>query len=298
VALVLAHRFHADALILNVPGRDDAKTVGRYILSPTAVTLAEALRAGAGRLLELEPDELGVFVRKSQEGDPIEQIVFYETVPGGAGYLEEVAERLPEVAHAAQEALFGHDCAKACYLCLKHYRNQGWHALFDKNLVRDVLFELASQGPVQPEPISYGEGRQRLALMLNARRRVTEHTPQTYAKGEIEEVLRSALEKLGITDFERDFEVKDHDGQLVTVPDFAWPAHKVAVFCDGYAYHGNPNTLELDAKKRNRLQLLGWLVLAFWGRTINKHPERCAEQVQQALLSRRKRAGGPEVNFR
>jgi len=290
--LVLAHRFQADCLVLSLPGREDTKTLGRHTLSPTVVTLAEALRAGAGRLLQLEPEELGVFVRRPISGSPIEQIVFYETVPGGAGYLEQMAQRLPEVARAAQEALYGHDCIKACYLCLKHYRNQGWHALFDKNLVRDVLLELASLDPVLPQPAPYGASRQRLAEMLEARARGSNETFRRYPKGEIEEILRAALERLGVGDFRRDFEVRDEEGRLLTVPDFAWPDLKVAIFCDGYAYHGDPETLALDARKRNRLQLLDWLVLTFWGRTIWKDAEMCAREVQQALEARRK-CGSP-----
>ena len=280
--LILAHRFQADCLVLSLLGRGDIGPVGRRALSPTVVTLAEALRAGAGRLLQLEPEELGVFVRRPVSGDPMEQIVFYETVPGGAGYLEEMAERLPEVARAAQEALYGHDCARACYLCLKHYRNQAWHALFDKNLVRDILLELASLDPVTPQPVSYGESRRMLAEMLEAR------TRDRYPKGEIEELLRTALERLGIGGFQRDFEIEDEEGRLLTVPDFAWPKLKVAVYCDGYAYHGGPETLELDARKRNRLQLMGWLVLTFWGRTIRKDAEGCAREIQRALQARRK----------
>ncbi|MGQ9520985.1 MAG: Zn-binding domain-containing protein [Candidatus Fervidibacter sp.] len=286
--LILAHRFQADCLVLSLPGREDAKTIGRHTLSPTVVTLAETLRAGVGRLLQLEPEELGVFIRRPVSGLPIEQIVFYETVPGGAGYLEEMAESLPEVARAAQEALYGHDCVKACYLCLKHYRNQQWHPLFDKNLVRDVLLELASLDPVVPEPASHGASRQSLREMLEARAQGIGETFRRYPKGEIEETLQAALERLGINDFQRDFEIRDEEGQLLTVPDFAWPDLKVAVFCDGYAYHGDPETLALDAGKRNRLQLMGWLVLTFWGRTIWKDADRCAREVQQALQARRK----------
>lgn len=287
--LVLAHRFQADSLVLSVPGRDDAQTLGRHTLSPMVVTLAEALRAGAGRLLELEADELGVFARKSHDSSSVEQIVFYETVPGGAGYLEEMAERLPEVAQAAQEALYGHDCVKACYLCLKHYRNQPQHAFFDKNLVRDVLLEMANLEPVQPEPASYGAGRQKLAEMLDARAKGTGETFRRYPQGEIEEILKAALERLGITDYQRHFLIKDDDCRLLTVPDFAWPDLKLAIFCDGYAYHGDPHTLALDAKKRNRLQIMGWLVLTFWGRTIWKNPDRCAQEIQQAIHTRRNR---------
>ncbi|MGQ9863276.1 MAG: helicase-related protein [Bacteroidia bacterium] len=284
VPLVLAHRFQADSLILTVPGREDANPIGRHILSPTMVTLAEALRMGAGRLLQLEPDELGVFVRRPLAASPMEQIVFYETVPGGAGYLQAMAERLPEVARMAQQVLYQHDCAKACYLCLKHYRNQQWHPLFDKNLVRDILLVLASLDPVEPQQAPYGVGRKELAQMLKDRSQGSDG----YPKGEIEEMLYSALYRLGINDFQRDYEVKDRDGRLLTVPDFTWPELKVAVFCDGYAYHGDPETLALDAKKRNRLQLDGWLVLTFWGRAIWKDAEGCAQEIQQALRERRK----------
>jgi ATP-dependent helicase YprA (DUF1998 family)/very-short-patch-repair endonuclease len=280
VPLVLAHRFQADCLILNLPGREDVRAIGRRTLSPTAVTLAEALRLGAGRLLELEADELGAFVRRQPAGSRAEQIVFYETVPGGAGYLEEMAARLPEAAKAAREALYDHDCSKACYLCLKHYRNQGWHPFFDKDLVRDVLVAMANLDPVEPETASHGAGPVRLEQMIAARSR--------YPKGEIEEPLRAALERLGITDGQRDFEVRDEEERLITVPDFAWPDAKVAVYCDSYAYHGNPDTLALDAKKRNYLQSRGWVVFTFWGRMILRDPEGCARQVGEVLGSRRR----------
>ena len=288
VRLVIAHRFQADVLVLSLPGREDARVIGRRTLSPTVVTVAEALRAGASRLLQLEPEELGVFVRRPLPATGVEQIVFYETVPGGAGYLEEMAERLPDVAHEAKEALYGHSCAKACYLCLKHYRNQGWHHLLDKDLVRDTLTELAGLDPVAPEPAPYGASREKLAEMLEARATGSDENFRRYPKGVIEEVLRAALERLGITDYRRDFEVRDGD-KLLTVPDFAWPDLKVAVFCDGYAYHGDPRTLELDAKKRNLMQAQGWIVLTFWGRTIQRRPVECAETVLRVLQSRRRR---------
>ena len=288
VSLVLAHRFQADCLVLNFPGREDARDMGRHRLSPTAVTLAEALRAGAGRLLELEPEEIGVFVRTSHGESPIEQIVFYETVPGGAGYLEEMAERLPEVSRAAQGALYEHECIKACYLCLKHYRNQRWHALFDKDLVRDVLNSLASLEPVEPEWAEYGVGAKRLVEMLEARRANSDESLRRYPKGEVEEILWAAMQRLEITDGWRDYEIRDEAGRLVTVSDFAWPDQKVAVFCDGYAYHGDPETLELDAKKRNFLQARGWIVLTFWGRTILKEVDECARSILQVLGSRRR----------
>jgi very-short-patch-repair endonuclease len=122
--------------------------------------------------------------------------------------------------------------------------------------------------------------------MLEDRAQGSGETFRRYPKGEIEEVLRAALERVEISDFQRDFKIWDEEGRLLTVPDFAWPDLKVAVFCDGYACHGDPEILALDAKKRNRLQLMGWLVLTFWGRTICRDAERCAREVEQALKAR------------
>jgi ATP-dependent helicase YprA (DUF1998 family) len=50
--------------------------------------------------------------------------VLYEEVPGGAGYLRQLAERLGEVADAIVPVLDGCACEKSCYACLRSYGNQ------------------------------------------------------------------------------------------------------------------------------------------------------------------------------
>ncbi len=284
--LILGYRFQTDCVVLTVQTRQDAKRTQRLSLSPTMVTLAEALRAGAASLLQLEPEELSVFVRQPLEGALAEQIVFYENVPGGAGYLEEMAERLPEVARRAQEILHGHNCLRACYLCLKHYRNQGWHPLFDKDLVRDLLVDLPALERVTRRPADPGASVGELERMEKAWREGTDPVLRRYRKGEIEEPLRAALARAGLPEPERDHEVRDDEGRLVTVPDFAWPDVKLAVYCDGFAVHGKPDTLELDAQKRNFLQSRGWSVLTYWGRTILRDPDACARQVAELYRQR------------
>lgn len=286
-SLVLAYRFETDCLILSMPSRNDVHTIGGSSLSPSMTTLAEALLAGAGSLLELEPGELAAFVRKLPAGRAGEQIVFYETVPGGAGYVEEMARRLPEVATAAMDRLFGHSCSKACYLCLKRYGNQRWHPFFDKDLVRDLLMILSGQEPVTPEDVPHGEGLAVLERMLGARQTGEDVSVRRYPKGEIEEPLQGALMTIpGLPPAEREHEIRDEQGRIVTVPDFAWPDVKLAVYCDGFAVHGNPDTLELDANKRNFLQAAGWIVLTYWGRTILKDPAACARQVADVYRQR------------
>jgi very-short-patch-repair endonuclease len=88
------------------------------------------------------------------------------------------------------------------------------------------------------------------------------------------------------------YEVKDGE-RLVTVPDFAYPEFRIAVFCDGFAYHGNPDTLELDARKRNWLQEQGWIVLTFWGKTIMRDAGACAREILSVYQQRKKQADSP-----
>ena len=285
IPLVLAYKFETDVLVLNIPSRADNQMIGRTNLSPTLVTLAEALLAGAQTVLELEASELSSFVRKAPPNSICEQIVFYETVPGGAGYLEEMALRLPEIATEAMNRLYGHDCRKACYLCLKRYANQRWHSFFDKDLVRDILVLLSEQDPAQPYEAQLGSGLNLLEKMIEKRAGGSDK----YPKGVIEEYLNKALEEFkDLPTGLRDFEIKDEQGHLVTVPDFAWPEEKIAVYCDGFGTHGNIETLIKDAEKRNYLQCRGWTVLTFWGKMILKNPMKCAFQVYDIYRQRKK----------
>jgi len=77
---------------------------------------------------------------------------------------------------------------------------------------------------------------------------------------------------------------------LITVPDFAWEDVRLAVYCDGFAVHGNVDTLALDAAKRNWLQAHGWAVLTYWGRTILRNPDACADQIAALYRERSGRA--------
>lgn len=292
VPLVLSYRFQTPALVLNVPTRGDAAVHGRKQFSPMAVTLGEALLAGAASLLELESGEMSTFVRRMPEGSPGEQIVFYETTPGGSGYLAELGSRLAEISAAAIEHLYEHRCAKACYLCLKHYGNQRWHQFLDKDVVRDVLFILSKQERVEPIEAVSGSGLQTLKDMLADRLRdardAVESVPGAarYQRGAIEEPLLAALRRIeGLPEPNREYEFRDGEC-LVTVPDFAWEDRKVAVYCDGFAVHGNLDVLDLDARKRNLLQSRGWVVLTYWGRTILKHPDACARQIASIYTQR------------
>jgi hypothetical protein len=283
--LVLGYEFRTDVLVVTVPPQPGGPAYDEGLL----VSTAEALLIAATTFLETEPNEIAAFPRRMGKDRP-GQVVLYETVPGGAGYLEELAANLPAAAQAAYQRLFGHDCAQACYRCLKRFGNQRWHSLLDKELVRGLLFHLMDADRVTPRMTPAGGGPGVLQVQLTSRQQ--ERHNGVYPKGHIEEVLLEALRANGdLPAPRRDYEIRRPDGAVVTVPDFAWPDVELAVYCDGYQYHGDRDVLELDAAKRNYLQRKGWTVLQYWGRVILSKPDRCATEIAEAWRRRTTRVG-------
>jgi len=303
VPVSLGYEFSTDILVIYAP----ADTLTFNAAGDTDLsylhTLAEALVLGAESVLEVEPQEIGAFIQKAAPEEGHAQIVLYETVPGGAGYLEEIAMQLNKVAAAAYKRLFDHDCRKACYLCLKRYQNQRIHGLLDKDRVRDTLFQLIHEEAVDRQESSAGAGFKSLVDFLDVRRAEAERLREEGATGAgpqspIEAELLSAIRRIeGYVEPVAQYEVHHEDtGQLITVPDFAYPDAKIAVFCDGYQYHGDIETLELDARKRNYLQSRGWVVLVFWGRTINRDSDACARQIHELYIQQRPSAEETEAS--
>lgn len=277
---ILGYEFAADVLVFPVAAavapadKNDAKAFCR--------TLGKALVLGAQELLEIEADEIAYFHHPDGVGGWT--LAFYETAPGGAGYLEQLAADLKSWATAAQERLYNHDCERACYRCLKSARNQIDHALLDKELVRSMLFQLS-------EAQTLGERRQGRAG--DTRRLAAEwvqaaaDSPAT-SNTEIEKALAEVIRAGGrLPKPVAQMPILGEAGRVLTIPDFAYPERKIAIYCDGFAYHGDRDTLESDARKRNLLQSDGWAVLTFWGRQILRNPASCEAQIWRCFEHRR-----------
>ncbi len=277
---ILGYEFVADVLVVPVP---------RAYLPPDSAleesfvrTLGKALVIGAQEHLEIEPDELAFMAHK--DGDAGWSIALYETSPGGAGYLQEVAGQLGGWASAAARRLYGHDCERACYRCLKSYRNQYDHAAFDKELIRPLLFALGGVGSTAGLSIERSGWAMRSTIEWISRSSAVSPTSGT----PIERALETAIRLDGRLPVPvPQHSVHGSDGSLLTIPDFAYPNERIAVFCDGFAFHGDVETLVEDARKRNALQAMGWIVLTFWGRQILREPARCVEAIVEALRLRR-----------
>lgn len=280
---VLGYTFSADVLVVPVPARlapndeNEAKAFCR--------TFGKAMVIGAQELLEIEADEIAYFAHKDGAGGWT--LAFYETAPGGAGYLPQLARDLGRWAAAAYDRLYGHDCERACYRCLKSARNQFDHALLNKELIRDVIFHLqAAERAGEPRAGRVGEGRQLTVDWLE--REITETAEVPTSGTPIESRLREAILEVGrLPPPEAQHKVYGNNGELLTIPDFAYPDRRIAIYCDGFAYHGDVNALGSDARKRNALQAKGWAVLTFWGRQILRDARACEEQIWQCYQFRR-----------
>jgi very-short-patch-repair endonuclease len=69
-------------------------------------------------------------------------------------------------------------------------------------------------------------------------------------------------------------------GRIVSRADFAFPAEKVAVFCDGARYHLQQDQWQRDLRQRRQLVRLGWRCLAFTGAEILEDAGRkCVQEI-------------------
>ncbi|MEW6246510.1 MAG: DEAD/DEAH box helicase [Nitrospirota bacterium] len=279
---ILGYEFFADVLLFPlIPGiapadNDEAIAFCR--------TLGKALVVGAQERLEIEQDEIAYFQHPDGAGGWT--LVFYETAPGGAGYLEQLAQDLRGWAKASYDRLYNHDCERACYRCLKTARNQFDHALLNKELVRSFLFQLSMVEPRAAPHVGRAHGGRASSLEWLEHLK-TDRPAQPTSETAIEQALLHAI-RAGdrLPEPVPQYPVCDHSQKPITVPDFAYPDRRIAIYCDGFAYHGNRDTLESDAHKRNLLQAMGWKVLVFWGRQILRDPRACEAQIWQCYQFR------------
>lgn len=70
------------------------------------------------------------------------------------------------------------------------------------------------------------------------------------------------------------------------VVDIAFPAHRVAIEIDGWAFHSDQKAFHSDRIRQNKLALRGWQVLRFTWLDITQHPERVLADIRAAISVR------------
>ncbi|MFV9506786.1 MAG: Zn-binding domain-containing protein [Oscillochloridaceae bacterium umkhey_bin13] len=103
-------------------------------------SLVYALLEGASQGLGIRRDDLdGTLYRYTAGAAPA--IVLYDNVPGGAGHVQYIAQELPFVLATAFDRV-QHACCgpeTSCYECLRNFRNQPYHDMLKRGVVRDFL---------------------------------------------------------------------------------------------------------------------------------------------------------------
>lgn len=183
------------------------------------------------------------------------------------------------------------------------FKRDGWE------IIPVNLRQLAAIGPVigMLDTLSF-------AHRLSASRIDAKSTVSKTEQNLLRELLR-----LGMPDPDRNISIiEDETGRTLTVPDFAWieGPHKLAVFVDGYYFHGGQDRkaileiaaedparaaalekserdkLTRDADARRHMTAQGWQVVAVTDTEIDDHEERIrsAKEIRDAWDRLRGRA--------
>ncbi len=226
----------------------DVLTIGPFADAGDAVNLAEALRIGAGLVLDMGQTELECL--RVVDGNRGHWAALYDPMPGGTGFLPLLVEYWRTVCQRAEEALrtCPNVCIKSCYACMKHFRNQQDHGVLDREKAATLLRDLA--------------------VPLSMEHRIPAVTRQP-------NVDRGDTDSDAEVDFaaicaQRSFPVPpaaqhsvDLGGGLVTRADWAWPEQKVLVYIDGMSVppHAHPTTQPRAAVIPAKLRMKGYQVV-------------------------------------
>lgn len=118
---------------------------GNYPTDVALRTASEALANAAAKLLEIEPSELLAEFRPAltEAGTAgfEAEIFLYDTLPGGAGFASQLADRGDELFRNALTLLktCPEDCDASCYRCLRSFKNKFEHSLLDRHVGAELL---------------------------------------------------------------------------------------------------------------------------------------------------------------
>lgn len=134
-------------------------------------------------------------------------------------------------------------------------------------------------------------------LTPDQRRKNMQHIRSKDTK--IELILRKELWKRG-------YRYRKHYDKLPGKPDIALTKYKIAIFCDGEFFHGKDweilrprlekstnsefwinkisRNRDRDEEINKQLLFLGWTVIRFWGKDIQKRTDECIKVIEETIF--------------
>jgi len=153
------------------------------------------------------------------------------------------------------------DCEAACYDCLLSYSNTRYHDLIDRQLVKDLLSELAQS------TTEVGAGRKSRSEQLAELRRRADPASR------LEQDFLGFLEA---GDYRLPDEAQKHFSELGANPDFFYGESAACVYVDG-PHHDYPERAARDSAANARLRDAGYEVIRFtaradWRAVVARYP--------------------------
>jgi very-short-patch-repair endonuclease len=106
------------------------------------------------------------------------------------------------------------------------------------------------------------------------------------ARSEAERLLVKLLREAGITGWRTNHPIGPYK------VDVAFPASKIVIEVDGWAFHSDQEVFQNDRKRQNYLALMGWQVLRFTWLDLVEYPERIIAEVRAAISARLRTLSG------
>jgi hypothetical protein len=224
----------------------DTLTIRGCATRKEGYSIAEALRQGAARVLDMDVEDiqlLGIGRPGATEVD----MLLYDPMPGGSGLLEQMIDRWADVVASAHELVAScpSKCDVACIDCLLRFRNAFYHRHLDRyeatrrleslGAVVKHTHDIASVQPAAVElTVSVTDGAQR---------------------------LRDMLRRADLAMFHEEHPITIGPPHGRTTPDFFFPDptdryEGICIYLDGLGRsgHGDPVTQARDASIRDTLR--------------------------------------------
>ena len=141
----LGTSFRTDMFFMQISVDPKLITKDEAVLKAAAITLCEAMKLAASRILDIEYNDLTVGTRQRESGGKrYIDIYFYDSLSSGAGYSTQIESNLDDIFAQAKEILSGDDDRDIC-----NFWNQRVQYLFNKKIAL-LFLNWATEGVLPP----------------------------------------------------------------------------------------------------------------------------------------------------
>jgi len=127
----LGYQFYTDILVINPPFWGEKKPNEAYL------SLLYALLEGASQALDINREDIDGILYPSEDTE----LVIYDNVPAGAGFIREIYENFENILAKAEEIVSNCSCSEdsCCPSCILHYSNQYFADILQRQAALELI---------------------------------------------------------------------------------------------------------------------------------------------------------------